>query len=212
MSTNPVVGGVPSASPKDRALGRALLVIATAQLMLVLDDSIANIALPTIQNELGIPAGTLPWVINAYILAFGGLLLFGGRMGDLFGRRRMLQTGMMLFTVASLVAGLANSGALLIASRALQGIGAAMTAPNALALITATFPEGTPRNKAMAVYGAMSGLGIVAGLLLGGVLTGMLGWRWVFSSMCPSDCSCSRDHARSWRPSYMREDLTSAAH
>jgi EmrB/QacA subfamily drug resistance transporter len=167
-------------APGHRVLGFALMVIATAQLMLVLDDSIANIALPTIQNELGVSPGTLPWVINAYILAFGGLLLFGGRMGDLFGRRRMLQVGMMLFTVASLLAGFAETGAVLIAARGLQGIGAALTAPNALALIATTFPEGAPRNKAMAVYGAMSGLGIVAGLLLGGILTGTLGWRWVF--------------------------------
>jgi EmrB/QacA subfamily drug resistance transporter len=160
--------------------GVPLLVIATAQLMLVLDDSIANIALPSIQNNLGISAANLPWVINAYILTFGGLLLFGGRVGDLFGRRRVLQLGMGIFTVASLLAGFANSAALLIAARGLQGIGAALTAPSALALIATTFPEGKPRNKAMAVYGAMSGLGIVAGLLLGGVLTGVLGWRWVF--------------------------------
>lgn len=160
--------------------GLALVVIATAQLMLVLDDSIANIALPTIQRELGISPANLPWVINAYILAFGGLLLFGGRLGDLLGRRRVLQGGMVLFTVASLLAGLAGSGEWLIAARGLQGIGAALTAPNALALIATTFAEGPARNKAMAVYGAMSGLGIVAGLLVGGVLTGLLGWRWVF--------------------------------
>jgi EmrB/QacA subfamily drug resistance transporter len=180
MSSNPDSKVLENHAPAHRVLGLALMVIATAQLMLVLDDSIANIALPTIQNELGVSPGTLPWVINAYILAFGGLLLFGGRMGDLFGRRRMLQFGMTLFTVASLLAGFAETGAVLIAARGLQGVGAAMTAPNALALITTTFPEGAPRNKAMAVYGAMSGLGIVAGLLLGGVLTGTLGWRWVF--------------------------------
>ena len=167
------------ASPPVRT-GLPLLVIATAQLMLVLDDSIANIALPSIQNALDISAADLPWVINAYILSFGGLLLFGGRIGDLFGRRRMLQVGTALFTAASLLAGFAGSGALLIAARALQGIGAALSAPNALALITTTFPEGKPRNSAMAVYGAMSGLGIVAGLLLGGVLAGTLGWRWIF--------------------------------
>jgi EmrB/QacA subfamily drug resistance transporter len=148
--------------------------------MLVLDDSIANIALPTIQNELSISAANLPWVINAYILAFGGLLLFGGRLGDIFGRRRVLQIGMAIFTLASLLAGLANDSTVLIAARGLQGVGAALTAPNALALIAATFPEGKPRNNALAVYGAMSGLGIVAGLLLGGILTGMFGWRWVF--------------------------------
>lgn len=164
----------------DRRSALALLVIATAQLMLVLDDSIANIALPTIQNELRISPSTLPWVVSSYILAFGGLLLFGGRVGDLFGRRRTLQVGMVIFTVASLLVGLAPNGGLLIAARALQGLGAALAAPNALALIATTFPEGKPRNKALAVYGAMSGLGIVAGLLLGGVLTGTLGWRWVF--------------------------------
>lgn len=148
--------------------------------MVVLDDTIANIALPTLQNDLGISAANLPWVVNAYILAFGGLLLFGGRLGDLYGRRRMLQAGMVIFTIASLLVGLAQDGMSVIASRGLQGIGAALTAPNALALIATTFPEGKARNHAMAVYGAMSGLGIIAGLIVGGVLTGMLGWRWAF--------------------------------
>ena len=148
--------------------------------MVVLDDTIANIALPTLQNDLGISAANLPWVINAYILAFGGLLLFGGRLGDLYGRRRMLQVGMAIFTVASLLVGLAQDTVSMIASRGLQGFGAALTAPNALALIATTFPEGKERNKAMAVYGAMSGLGIIAGLILGGFLTGLLGWRWAF--------------------------------
>jgi EmrB/QacA subfamily drug resistance transporter len=161
-------------------LGLALLVIATAQLMVVLDDTIANIALPTLQNDLGISPAKLPWVINAYILAFGGLLLFGGRLGDLYGRRRMLQAGMAIFTVASLLVGLAQDGTALIAWRGLQGVGAALTAPNALALIATTFPEGKARNSAMAVYGAMSGLGIIAGLIVGGLLTGLFGWRWAF--------------------------------
>lgn len=119
-------------------------------------------------------------MINAYILAFGGLLLFGGRLGDLYGRRRMLQVGMAIFTIASLFVGLAQDGVSIIASRGLQGMGAALTAPNALALIATTFPEGKARNGAMAVYGAMSGLGIIAGLILGGLLTGLLGWRWAF--------------------------------
>ncbi|PYE53936.1 MFS transporter [Deinococcus yavapaiensis] len=167
-------------SPKSSQLGLPLLVIAAAQLMLVLDDSIANVALPTLQRELGISSANLPWVVNAYILAFGALLLFGGRAGDLYGRRRVFQSGLLLFTVASLLVGLAPNAALLIAARALQGVGAALTAPNAFALITTTFPAGATRNKALAVYGAMSGLGIVAGLLLGGLLTGTLGWRWVF--------------------------------
>jgi MFS family permease len=123
--------------------------------MLVLDDSIANIALPTIQNELSISPANLPWVINAYILAFGGFLLFGGRLGDIFGRRIVLQIGMAIFTGASLLAGLPNDSAVLIGARGLQGLGAAFTAPNALALIATTFAEGKPRDNALAVYGAM---------------------------------------------------------
>jgi len=155
-------------------------VIATAQLMLVLDDSIVNIALPSIQQELGIDAVHLPWIVNAYILAFGALLLLGGRIGDLYGRRRALQAGLVIFVLASLVGGLGlNSGAL-IGARAVQGLGAALVAPNALALIATTFAERKTRDAALALYGAMSGIGIVIGLLLGGVLTGTLGWRWVF--------------------------------
>lgn len=166
--------------PANRGRGLSLLVIASAQLMVVLDDTIANIALPTLQIDLGISPANLPWVINAYILAFGGLLLFGGRLGDLYGRRRMLQVGMAIFTIASLLVGLARDGMSVIGWRGLQGVGAALTAPNALALIATTFPEGKARNGAMAVYGAMSGLGIIAGLILGGLLTGLLGWRWAF--------------------------------
>ncbi|MPR09421.1 MFS transporter [Microvirga tunisiensis] len=169
-----------SESPSGRGLGLSLIVIATAQLMLVLDDTIANIALPSIQRELNVSSATLPWIINAYILAFGGLLLFGGRVGDLFGRRRVFRIGLGVFTVASFLGGLGTSAEQLIAARGLQGIGAALTAPNALALIATTFPVGKPRNSAMAVYGAMSALGITIGVLLGGVLTGLLSWRWVF--------------------------------
>lgn len=171
---------LPQTGGTGQKLGLSLAVIATAQLMVVLDDTIANIALPTLQNDLGISAANLPWVINAYILAFGGLLLFGGRLGDLYGRRRMLQVGMAIFTIASLFVGLAQDSMSIIASRGLQGIGAALTAPNALALIATTFPEGKERNGAMAVYGAMSGLGIIAGLIFGGLLTGLFGWRWAF--------------------------------
>ncbi|MFC7513695.1 MFS transporter [Herbaspirillum sp. GCM10030257] len=158
----------------------ALIVIATAQLMLVLDDTIANIALPSIQREFSVPSSLLPWIVNAYILAFGSLLLFGGRVGDLFGRRRVFKTGLVLFTGASLLGGLGPNVESLIAARGLQGIGAALAAPNALALIATTFPVGKARNSAMAVYGGMSALGITVGVLLGGVLTGMLSWRWVF--------------------------------
>jgi EmrB/QacA subfamily drug resistance transporter len=157
-----------------------LLVIATAQLMLVLDDSIVNIALPSIQHELGVSAVHLPWVVNAYILAFGALLLLGGRIGDLWGRRRTLQVGITVFILASLVGGLGQSTTMLIVARAVQGVGAAMVAPNALALIATTFSDRKTRDHALSLYGAMSGLGIVVGLLLGGELTGTLGWRWVF--------------------------------
>src|ERR671921_1035785 len=168
----------PRVAPRQR-LGLSLLVIATAQLMLVLDDAIANIALPSIQRDLSVSASALPWVITAYVLAFGGLLLFGGRAGDVFGRRRVFQLGVGVFTVASLLNGLAPTDTVLLVSRGLQGIGAALAAPNALALITTNFPAGEPRNKAMAVYGAMSGLGITGGVLLGGLLTG-IDWRWIF--------------------------------
>ena len=163
-----------------RGLGLSLLVVATAQLMLVLDDTVANIALPSIQRELAVSAAALPWIISAYVLAFGSLLLLGGRAGDLYGRRRVLRVGLAVFTLASLLGGLGPNAALLIAARALQGVGAALVAPNVLALIATTFPMGKPRNQAMAVYAAMSAVGMTVGVLLGGVLTGTLGWRWVF--------------------------------
>jgi EmrB/QacA subfamily drug resistance transporter len=154
-------------------------VIATAQLMLVLDDTVANVALPSIQADLSLSGSALPWVINAYVLTFGGLLLFGGRVGDLYGRRRVLRIGMVVFTAASALGGLAPNGELLIGARGVQGIGAALAAPNALALIATTFPAGKLRNQALGVYGAMSALGITGGVLLGGLLTGALSWRWV---------------------------------
>jgi EmrB/QacA subfamily drug resistance transporter len=171
---------VAGASSTARRLGLSLLVIATAQLMLVLDDTIANIALPSIERELGVSASALPWIINAYVLIFGALLLFGGRLGDLFGRRRVLRIGLVTFTVASLLGGLGPNAELLIAARGLQGVGAALVAPNVLALIATTFPMGKPRNSAMAVYAAMSAVGMTVGVLLGGVLTGLLSWRAVF--------------------------------
>jgi EmrB/QacA subfamily drug resistance transporter len=170
----------PQSSPGGHRAGLSLLVVATAQLMLVLDDTVANIALPSIQRELAVSAAALPWVISAYVLAFGSLLLFGGRAGDVFGRRRVLRIGLGVFTLASLLGGLGPSAAWLIVARALQGVGAALVAPNVLALIATTFPAGKPRNQAMGVYAAMSAVGMTVGVLLGGVLTGTLGWRWVF--------------------------------
>ncbi|KPI08000.1 drug resistance transporter, EmrB/QacA subfamily [Actinobacteria bacterium OK074] len=168
------------AAPGGRHLGLALFVIAAAQLMVILDATITNIALPAIQTDLGVSDANLAWVVNSYALAFGGLLLFGGKAGDLFGRRRMFQVGIAVFTLASLLGGLAPNEGLLIGARILQGIGAAFAAPSALALITTTFPAGKSRNTAMGVYAAMGGVGATVGLLLGGTLTDVLSWRWVF--------------------------------
>jgi EmrB/QacA subfamily drug resistance transporter len=162
-----------------RHLGVALLVIATAQLMVVLDATVVNVALPHIQTALGFSGSGLEWVVNAYALALGGLLLLGGRAGDLLGRRRMFVAGLLLFTAASLAGGLATSQAWLLAARAVQGAGGAIVAPTALALIATTFPEGPPRNRAMGVYAAMSVAGGAAGLLAGGLLVTYASWRWV---------------------------------
>ena len=162
-----------------RHLGVALLVIASAQLMVVLDSTVVNVALPHIQTALGFSDSGLEWVVNGYALALGGLLLLGGRAGDLLGRRRMFVTGLLLFSAASLAGGLATSQAWLLAARAVQGAGGAIVAPTALALIATTFPEGPPRNRAMGVYAAMSVAGGAAGLLAGGLLVNYVSWRWV---------------------------------
>lgn len=162
-----------------RHLGLALVVIAAAQLMVVLDAAIVNVALPHIQRALGFSGSGLEWVVTAYAVTFGGLLLLGGRSGDLLGRRRIFIAGLLLFSTASLLGGFAASPAWLLASRAAQGVGGAMIAPTALALITTTFPEGPPRNRAMGVYAAMSGGGAAIGLIAGGLLTTYLSWRWV---------------------------------
>jgi EmrB/QacA subfamily drug resistance transporter len=162
-----------------RRLGVALFVIAAAQLMVVLDTAIVNVALPHMQRALGFSGTGLEWVITAYTLTFGGLMLLGGRAGDLLGRRKMFTAGLGLFTAASLAGGLATSQAWLIAARAAQGAGAAIVAPAALALITTTFPEGKPRNRAMGIYAAMSAAGGAVGLIAGGLLTSYVSWRWV---------------------------------
>src|ERR1700716_3988238 len=162
-----------------RRLGLALLVIATAQLMLVLDDTIVNVALPSMQRSLHLATSNLNWVISFYALAFGGLLLVGGRAGDLFGRRRVFRFGIIVFALASMAGGFAPNGAALVAARIVQGCGAAIATPCALSLLATTFPAGPARTRALGVYGAMGGLGSVVGLLLGGALTEYLGWRWV---------------------------------
>jgi EmrB/QacA subfamily drug resistance transporter len=162
-----------------RHLVAALLVIATAQLMVVLDSTIVNVALPHIQRALGFSGAGLEWVVNGYALAFGGLLLLGGRAGDLLGRRRMFVTGLLLFSAASLAGGFATSQAWLLAARAVQGAGGAIVAPAALALIVTTFPPGPSRSRAMGVYAAMSVGGGAAGLIAGGLLVTYASWRWV---------------------------------
>jgi EmrB/QacA subfamily drug resistance transporter len=168
----------PAATTKTH-LGAALFVIATAQLMVVLDATIVTVALPHIQTALGFSGTGVEWVVNAYAVAFGGLLLLGGRAGDLLGRRRMFITGLLVFSVASLVGGFATSPAWLLAARAVQGVGGAIVAPTALSLIATTFPEGKPRNRAMGVYSGMSAVGTVLGLIAGGVLVTYVSWRWV---------------------------------
>jgi EmrB/QacA subfamily drug resistance transporter len=177
-----VADGLPDGSgrPVHRHLGLALVVIATAQLMVVLDATIVNVALPDIQKALGFSGSGLEWVVNAYALTFGGLLLLGGRAGDLLGRRRVFIAGIILFSVASLLGGFATTQAWLLTARAVQGVGAAIVAPTALSLVTTTFPEGPPRNRAMGVYAAMSIAGAAVGLIAGGLLTTYLSWRWVF--------------------------------
>jgi len=166
-------------APRARNLGLALVVIAIAQLMVVLDTAIVNIALPSIQRALHFTPTGLEWVVNGYALAFGGLLLLGGRAGDLFERRRVFVTGVLLFTLGSLAGGFATTSTWLIIARVAQGVGAAIVAPTALSLVADTFPEGTGRNRALGVYAAVSGAGGALGLLLGGLITNYFLWRWV---------------------------------
>ena len=168
------------ASPVPRHLGLALIVIATAQLMIVLDATIVNVALPHIQRSLGFSGAGLEWIITAYALSFGSLLLLGGRLGDIYGRRRIFIAGIAIFSLGSLLGGFATAQWWLLSARVLQGSGAALIAPTALALIATTFPMGPPRTRALGVYAAMSGAGGAVGLLLGGILTTYVSWRWVF--------------------------------
>ena len=163
-----------------RLHGAALALILTAAFMVVLDFSIVNVALPSIEAELGFPADAVQWIITAYAIAFGGLLILGGRAADLFGRRRMFIAGLLVFSAASLAGGLAHDPVLLVASRLVQGAGAALVAPAALSLITTGFAEGPQRNRALGIYGATASVGFVAGQVLGGVLVQFTSWRAVF--------------------------------
>jgi EmrB/QacA subfamily drug resistance transporter len=166
------------ASARRKWYGLALLLL--VQFMVVLDIAIVNVALPSIQTDLGFSQENLQWVISAYALFFGGFLLLGGRAADLLGRRRLFLAGIVIFTVASLISGFAWSDSALIAARALQGLGAAIVTPAALSIISTTFAEGSERNKALGAWGAVGAFGAVAGVLLGGILTDVLSWEWIF--------------------------------
>ena len=158
----------------------ALGIICVAQFMVILDVSIVNVALPSIQRGLHFSEQNLLWVLNAYALFFGGFLMLGGRVADKLGRRRVFVTGVMLFSVASLFCGLASSSGWLVAARAVQGLGAAILSPAALSILTVTFKEGSERNKALSIWGAIAGAGGAFGVLLGGILTQEVGWQWIF--------------------------------
>ncbi len=164
----------------DRRKWLALALLSVVQFMVVLDIAIVNVALPSIQVDLGFSQQNLQWVISAYALVFGGFLLLGGRAADLLGRRRVFLAGLIVFTLASLFAGLAWSEASLISARALQGFGAAIITPAALSILSTTFVEGRERNIALGVWGAVGGFGAAAGVLLGGILTDALSWAWIF--------------------------------
>ncbi|MET8946554.1 MFS transporter [Streptomyces sp. NPDC004542] len=167
-----------SVPPRPARLGTLLLVIVTAYLMVGVDSTVVNVALPDIQRGLHFSRTGLSWVLNAYTLAFGGLLLLGGRVGDILGRRRTLTAGVLLFAASSLLGGLATDGGWLLAARALQGVGGALIAPSTLALITTGFPDGPRRHHALSVYASMAGIGGSVGLVLGGMLTSWASWRW----------------------------------
>ncbi|WP_371576381.1 MFS transporter [Streptomyces sp. NBC_01314] len=180
MTTSPLIQNQkPGAARREGRPGIALTVIAACQLMVVLDATIVNIALPHIQDALKFSTTDLTWVVSAYTLTFGGLLLLGGRAGDILGRRRVFMTGILVFTLASLLGGFAQEPWQLLAARALQGVGGAIASPTSLALITTTFPEGPERNRAFGVFAAVSAGGGAIGLLAGGMLTEWLDWRWV---------------------------------
>jgi EmrB/QacA subfamily drug resistance transporter len=157
-----------------------LILLSLAQLMIVLDFSIVNVALPSIQAQFELAPINLQWVVSAYALTFGGFLLLGGRASDLFTRKKVFQAGLVVFSLASLLGGFAISAEMIFASRAIQGIGAAMLSPSALSLVTTTFREGHERNEALGIFGSMAAIGFTVGVILGGILTSTLSWHWVF--------------------------------
>jgi len=171
------------------ARGSAIaILVATcgAQFMLMIDDTVVNVALPTVGRDLGFSAGLLPWIVDAYMLLFGGFMIFNGRLADLFGRRRIFVTGLLLFVSASLTAGLSQSATMLVIARGVQGFAGALLAPAALGILAATFRSPKERRRALGAWGAATGLSGIAGVLLGGIVTGVLGWRWVFLINVPA--------------------------
>src|SRR6184192_611254 len=164
----------------DRRKWLALALLSVVQFMVVLDIAIVNVALPSIQVDLGFSQQNLQWVISAYALVFGGFLLLGGRAADVLGRRRIFLAGLVVFTVSSLLAGLAWAEGALIGARAFQGLGAAIISPAAISILSTPFAEGRERNFALGVWGAVGGFGAEAGVLLGGILTDALSWEWIF--------------------------------
>src|SRR5262245_51117234 len=178
-------GDVAAAGPQaqvepDPRRWAALAVLGVAYLMVVLDVSIVNVALPSIESDLDFSPENLQWVVSAYSLTFGGFLLLGGRLGDILGRRRLFMIGLATFAVCSLLCGLSRSSGMLIGFRALQGAAAAILAPSVFSITSVTFREGSERNKALGVLGAIAGSGAAIGVLLGGVLTEYAGWEWIF--------------------------------
>ena len=167
-------------SPDNDRKWLALILLCAVQFMVVLDVAIVNVALPTIKNALGFSDANLQWVVSAYTLTFGGFLMLGSRIADLLGRKRLFIAGLVLFSAASLACGLSQSDTQLIVFRAIQGLGAAVISPAALAILTTTFAEGEERNKALAIWGAIAGTGGAVGVLLGGILTDQVGWEWIF--------------------------------
>lgn len=183
MSTPSLRTTTPARTPGPARRQRSMLALSAivgTQLMLLLDMTVVNVAIPGIGHDLGFSTTGRSWVLNIYILAFGGLLLLGSRIGDLIGRRTALQAGVAAFTLASVMGGLATGPAWLLAARLLQGVSAALAAPSTLALIATTFREGTDRQKALSVFSAVSGAGSSIGLILGGALTEWGSWRWIF--------------------------------
>src|SRR5437763_8844931 len=205
--TQKIVAEQSAGSQLDPRRWIALAVIVAAQFMVVLDVAIVNVALPSIRTDLHFSQESLQWVITAYSILFGGVLLLGGRLADLLGRRRLFMAGLALFTASSLLDGLAWSEGSLIGFRALQGLGAALLSPAALSILTTTFREGKERNFALGIWGAVSGSGGAAGVLLGGALTSSLSWSWIFFINVPVGAA-----VLALTPRLVRESVADVAH